>query len=89
MKLEPYSTFKFWRKYAFDKLSNQLFEISYFNYIASKFTHRHRKDEIAHQVGDEGLDGIKLVNGQLMANGKSIVDLLEAEDIVQVIDGRV
>ena len=37
----------------------------------------------------EGLDGINLVNGNLEANGKSILELLKKEERVQLVDGRV
>ena len=66
----------------FHELSNRFYELSYFKYLAAKLQYWRSKDE-REIIGDQaGTDGITLVNGQLEANGKSIVEQLKDEKII-------
>ena len=58
----------------FHKLSNRMHELSYFTYLAAKLKYWKQKDETDGIDSEVMLEGIELMNGQLMANGKSILE---------------
>ena len=49
-------------------------ELSYFTYLAAKLKYWKQKDETDGIDSEVMLEGIELMNGQLMANGKSILE---------------